>query len=563
MNWTPKNTPDRETVNQLQETLKIPKLNAQLLVQRGLYTFETAKTFFRPNPDQLYDPYQMAGMDRAISRIEKALQEEEKILIYGDYDVDGTTAVALVYTYFSQDSTNLEYYIPDRYSEGYGISTQGIDYAAAQGISLIVALDCGVKAVSEVEYARALGIDFIICDHHKPGEILPQAYALLNPKQAHCTYPEKELCGCGIGFKLIQAYHQKQRRNWDEIKPLLALVATATAADIVPLIGENRTLTALGMLELQNTKLSGLRNLLGERKKPYRISDLVFGVAPRINAAGRMEHAKVAVELLTSTDESHSHGIAQAIEQFNEDRRTVEQNITAEALEQVKNSEDKDRKSTVVYNKKWHKGVIGIVASRLIETYYRPTIVCCLSGDTIVASVRSVRGFDVYQALHTCSEHLLQFGGHKYAAGLSLAPENFTAFKEAFETAVCSQILPEQQSPQLYYDLEVSFAEINPKVYRIIQQMRPFGPGNMRPVFFTSNCTDGGFSRIVGKDKNHLKLDVIDPSGHRFSGIGFGLAPQWEALKESSFEILYCLEENTFNDQTTLELQIKDIRANQ
>lgn len=563
MIWIAKDHPPKEAITTLQQELQIPSVNAHLLIQRGLSSFDSAKTYFRPKADQLHDPFLMDGMQKAVQRIEKALSAGEKILIYGDYDVDGTTAVALLYTYLSNFSDRVKTYIPDRYKEGYGISFQGIDYAEQEGFQLMIALDCGIKALEQVAYAKQKGIDFIIGDHHKPGSELPEAYAILNPKKEQCPYPYKELCGCGIAFKLVQGIHQQRQGEWSEILPLLDLVVTATAADIVPLTGENRTLAALGLQQFQQAARPGLQALMGERKKPYRISDVVFGVAPRINAAGRMEHARIAVELLTSAKAEEGLHIAQRIEQFNQDRRSVEQQITQEALDQIIENQEEKRTTTVVFHKDWHKGVIGIVASRLIEKYYRPTVVCCLSGDTIVASVRSVRGFDVYQALEACSEHLLQFGGHKYAAGLSLHPSKFEDFKNHFEKIVANQILPEQQLPQLTYDLDVSFDMLTPKVYRIIQQMRPFGPGNMRPVFLTRGCTNAGFTRLVGQDKTHLKLDATDASGRRFSGIGFGLATAWEKLQNQSFDLVYCLEENTFNDRTTLELQVKDIRPSQ
>lgn len=560
MNWIQKPLPPVETVESLEQALKIPRLNAQLLTQRSIFSFDAAKAYFRPHPEQLHDPFLMAGMEAAVQRLEQALKADEKVMIYGDYDVDGTSAVSLVYTYFSHCNFSLETYIPDRYTEGYGVSIQGIDYAASKGISLIVALDCGIKAVDRVAYAKTKNIDFIIGDHHKPGSELPAATAILNPKQPHCNYPYKELCGCGIGFKLVQAFHSKNNGKWEEIAPLLDLVVTATAADIVPMTGENRTLAALGLQHFQKNARPGLKALLGERKSPYRISDIVFGVAPRINAAGRMKHAKMAVELLTSYQSEKTQKVATSIEQFNEDRRAIEKTITEEALQQIDTNEEKAAATSVVFQKNWHKGVIGIVASRLTETYYRPTIVCCQSGDQIVGSVRSVKGFDVYQVLDACSDHLIQFGGHKYAAGLSLDPSNYVAFKQAFEKTVQAQILPEQQQAQWIYDVEVDFDQISPKVFRIIEQMRPFGPGNMRPVFCTKNCVNAGFTRVVGKDKSHLKLDINDSKGNRFSGIGFGLAKAWEELANNPFDILYCLEENNFNDRVRLELQVKDIR---
>ena len=452
MQWKAKPIPEKEATENLAKALGVSPILAELLLQRGITSFDEAKSFFRPSIDHLHDPFLMEGMAAAVNRIERAKKNQDRLMIYGDYDVDGTTSVALMYSFLAPHFDQISSYIPDRYTEGYGISMQGIDHAAAKGVKLIIALDCGVKALEKVSYAKSKGIDFIICDHHRPGETLPEAIAVLDPKRSDCSYPYKELCGCGIGFKLIQALTQQWTLPLETLSPYLDLVALAIAADIVPITGENRVLCALGIDQLRNTPRYGLQPFLQQLKKPATVTDLVFVVAPRINAAGRMAHALNAVELLLSPDLGQAGQSAQAIEVFNQERRSTDERITAEALAQIDQTHASDAAATVVYAEDWHKGVIGIVASRLIEKHYRPTVVLTKSGEVYAGSVRSVHGFDVYQAWATCKENMLQFGGHKYAAGLTLKPNQLQGFKTAFEKAVQTKITKEQQSPVIEYD---------------------------------------------------------------------------------------------------------------
>ena len=560
MNWNTIVEPQTETVSQLATTLDVPTVVAKLLAQRGIINFDTAKAFFRPDLGQLHDPFLMLGMTAAVDRILQAIANDEKIMVYGDYDVDGTTAVALLSTYLRTLHPLVDTYIPDRYVEGYGLSEIGINYAHEQDYSLLITLDCGIKAVERVEQANDLGIDCIICDHHLPGEIVPPALAILDPKQAECSYPYKELCGCGVGFKLIQALAQKQNQAAENIWPFLDLVATAIAADIVPLTGENRILAYHGMLQLNRAPRPGLAALLAQSKrKPSEFSDLVFVVAPRINAAGRMAHGGKAVSLLCAQDVTTAQAMAREIESLNGERRSTDERITQEALEQI--NQLNTPYSTVVIQENWHKGVVGIVASRLIEHHYRPTVVLAASEGKYVGSVRSVKGFNVYEALAACESHLIQFGGHKYAAGLTMDPKSLPAFREAFDQAVQERITLEQRQPSQTYDLEVSLTALTPKLERILVQMAPFGPQNMRPVFRTIGLTDAGGSRAVGNDQKHLKLAVTDGKGTVFSGIGFGMAKHLPKIKAgNSFELLYTLEQNEFNGVKRLQLKVKDLR---
>ena len=561
MQWRKTPDPNRETVDALVQELIVPRPIAQLLAQRGITDFDSAKHFFRPQWSQLHDPFLMQDMDAAVQRIQQAIEAGEAVMVFGDYDVDGTTAVALVTSYLKDKITQLRPYVPDRYAEGYGISKKGIETAKEEGITLIIALDCGIKAIEQVAYANELGIDFILCDHHLPGAELPDAVAVLDPKREDCPYPFKELCGCGIGFKLIQALQNKLGLPELELTSYLDLVATAIAADIVPLEGENRTLTFLGVQQLQTDPRIGFQFFIKELKRPLRVTDLVFVIAPRINAAGRMDQGLTAVELLMSTDKETALPIARSIEFFNTERKSTDERITKEALQQIELEEAVDNNSTVVYHPSWHKGIIGIVASRLIEVYYRPTVVLTQSEEVLAGSVRSVSGFDVYQALEACKDSMIQFGGHKYAAGLTLQPEQLDAFKTAFEKYVAEHILPEQKTPSLAYDLEVSFRDLNAKLLRILNQMAPFGPKNMRPVFVTHHCKDAGGSRVVGKDKTHLRLDVVDGRSSRFSGIGFGLGQLLSEVKlQKPFSVLYTLEENEYKGVTNLQLRIKDLK---
>ena len=560
MRWEAISEPEQSAVQQLQKELGVSSTIAALLVQRGMHTFDAAKAFFRPQWQDLYSPFLMRDMDKAVARIHAALEEDQAIMVYGDYDVDGTTSVALMSSFLAEKTQKVFPYIPDRYTEGYGISYKGIDLAAEKGIHLIIALDCGIKAVDKVVYAKEKGIDFIICDHHLPGEELPQAVALLDPKRPDCNYPFDELCGCGIGFKLIQALNESWDEPEEKLFPYLDLVVTAIAADIVPMEGENRTLSFFGLTQLRQNPRPGIQSFLGTLKKPVTITDLVFKVAPRINAAGRMDHALVAVDLLTTKDHNEVKKIADAIEQFNTDRRATDERITQEALDQIKQREEEDFPATVVYATDWHKGVVGIVASRVIENYYRPTVVLTQSGENYVGSVRSVKGFNVYNALEACKGHMIQFGGHKYAAGLSLKKAQLTAFKTAFEKQVEATILPEQKTPVISYDLVLPIEEINHKLYRIVAQMAPFGPKNMRPVFCSTNCVESGQSKLVGKDQAHLRLSVQTVNGP-IVGIGFGQANHFEYIKSgAAFDLLYTLDENEWNGTSSLQLKIKAIR---
>ena len=560
MRWEAISEPEQSAVQQLQKELGVSSTIAALLVQRGMHTFDAAKAFFRPQWQDLHSPFLMRDMDRAVARIQAALEEDQAIMVYGDYDVDGTTSVALMSSFLAEKTQKVFPYIPDRYTEGYGISFKGIDLAAEKGIHLIIALDCGIKAVDKVAYAKEKGIDFIICDHHLPEEELPQATALLDPKRPDCNYPFDELCGCGIGFKLIQALSESWNEPEEKLFPYLDLVVIAIAADIVPMEGENRTLSFFGLAQLRQNPRLGIQSFLGTLKKPVTITDLVFKVAPRINAAGRMDHALVAVDLLTTKDHNEVKKIAAAIEQFNTDRRATDERITQEALDQIKQREEEDFPATVVYATDWHKGVVGIVASRVIENYYRPTVVLTQSGENYVGSVRSVKGFNVYNALEACKGHMIQFGGHKYAAGLSLKKTELTAFKTAFEKQVEATILPEQKTPVITYDLVLPIEEVNHKLYRIVAQMAPFGPKNMRPVFCSTNCIDSGQSKIVGQDQSHLRLSVQTVNGP-LVGIGFGLADHFEHIKSgAAFDLLYTLDENEWNGTSSLQLKIKAIR---
>jgi len=486
MRWNPKSKPNPEKVQAIQSALQVDEIIAKLLVQRGIETFEQAKTFFRPTLADLHNPYLMKDMDKAVARIEKAIANNENILVFGDYDVDGTTAVSLVSSYLRSFYPNVATYIPDRYAEGYGISYMGIDYAEDNDISLIIALDCGIKSIDHVNYAKAKNIDFIICDHHRPGEILPNAVAVLDPKREDCSYPYDELCGCGVGFKLIQALAENRNQTIDDLVLYLDLVATAIAADIVPITGENRVLAKFGLEVINSNPRPGIKALIQNvKKKVLTITDVVFIVAPRINAAGRIKHGNEAVALLTEYDLDQAEQFASEIEQHNSDRKELDKQITKEALLQIEQNNEQNRFSTVVYQENWHKGVIGIVASRLVENYYRPTIVFTKSGEKLAASARSVKDFDVYNALEACAEHLEQFGGHMYAAGMTLLEENYENFKNAFEKVVQETIHPDLLTPEISYDAEIELSELNPKLMRLLKQFEPFGPENMTPLFLS------------------------------------------------------------------------------
>ncbi|MDO5104823.1 single-stranded-DNA-specific exonuclease RecJ [Capnocytophaga sp.] len=562
LHWIHKEKPPVELVKKLQKQLNLSVIPAVLLAQRGISDFDTAKKFFRPALSDLHNPFLMKNMEKAVQRVLQAIEKQEKILIYGDYDVDGTTSVSLMYLYLKRFTQNLATYIPDRYSEGYGVSFQGVDYAAENGFSLVIALDCGIKDHEKVQYAREKGIDFVICDHHRPSEKLPEAVAILNPKQTDCEYPYDELCGCGVGFKLVQALSQRMNQPFETIRPLLDLVAVAIAADIVPVTGENRVLLHYGLQILNENPSVGLAALLGVENRPVQMVDIVFGLAPRINSAGRIEHGMFAVELLTETSVNEAIAKAKEIENFNDERKDLDANITQEALNQIQTNQEEDRASTVVYNPNWHKGVIGIVASRLIETHYRPTVVFTQSGEKYAASVRSVHGFDVYEALERCSEHIEQFGGHKYAAGLTILPEKYASFKEKFEQVVAETLPEELKSPKIVIDAELPLEKINPKMFNVIKQFEPFGPQNMSPVFYAKNVVDTGFAKQIGKDNAHLRLTLKDFGGGQFfTAVGFGLGHKLPLIKSGKpFEIAYSIEENHWNGSVSLQLKIRDIR---
>lgn len=561
--WQFKPEPDPEITQNLARALQVPQAAARLLVQRGVESFEAAKQYFRPDWTQLHDPFLMKDMDRAVARIQEEVARGNPIMVFGDYDVDGTTSVSLMMAYLKRYGIPLTPYIPDRYQEGYGISKQGIDTAKQLGIGLIIALDCGIKANDQVAYAKTLGIDFIICDHHLPGETWPEAAAVLDPKRPDCPYPYKELCGCGVGFKLIQALHQSEGHDPQELSPFLDLVVTAIAADIVPITGENRTLAYLGLKQVNEEPRPGLAALLSSAKaQPYRIRDLVFVAAPRINAAGRIKHGAHAVELLLADSAAEAQAMAEAIERYNLERRSLDQEITQQALDQIINQGEQEAAATVVYDPSWHKGVVGIVASRLIETYYRPTVVFTQSGDHLAASVRSVKGFDVYQALEACSGYMLQFGGHKYAAGLTLDPSQFENFKQAFNQEVARSLTPEQKVPQVAIDLPLPLSEITPKLFRILSQMAPFGPENARPVFAAQQVHVAPYTKAVGADLSHLRLVVHEPNQPTISGIAFGYGAMTEMVKKKGrCDVAYVIDENHWQGQTSLQLMVKDVRV--
>ncbi len=561
MRWTLKPKPDSIVSERLSEELGVSLPVAKLLVQREITTFQQAKDFFRPDLDKLHDPFLMKDMDLAVKRLSEAIEKGENILVYGDYDVDGTSSVSLVYSWLKFRHTNVATYIPDRYDEGYGISYKGIDFAADNDIQLIIALDCGIKEMDKVAYATKKNIDFIICDHHRPGSEIPEAVAVLDPKRSDCNYPYKELCGCGVGFKLIQAYTRFHGDEEEALITYLDLVATAIAADIVPITGENRILAYHGLHVINVAPRNGIASLLGNRQS-ITISDVVFIAAPRINAAGRMKHGQHAVNLLTEEDPDKASELAGEIEIFNSDRRDADKTITEEAKQQIIAMEEEQRMTTVVYDENWHKGVIGIVASRLTETWYRPTLVFTKSGEKLAASARSVKGFDVYEALESCKEHIEQFGGHKYAAGLTLLEDEYDNFKRKFEEVVSSTIDKRLLTPEIAIDTELQLKDITPKFYRILKQFAPFGPGNMSPVFLSKGLIDTGFGKCVGESKNHLKCQVKqEDGGPAFEVIGFNLGDKLDLIKNHKrFDAIYSLDENTWNGRTTIQLKLKDIR---
>lgn len=555
-----------QKINQLAAELSISPVLSQLLVQRGISSFEEARVFFRPDLSQLHDPFLMADMDKAVKRLSDAMQMNEKILVYGDYDVDGTTSVSLVYKFLNRYYSNLDFYIPDRYSEGYGVSYQGIDFAAENDFKLIIALDCGIKAVEKVRYASDKGVDFIICDHHTPDAQLPPAIAVLDPKRSDCNYPYKELSGCGVGFKLMQAFSSVNNIDFSELTPMLDLVALSIASDIVPITGENRILAFYGLKQINSNPGTGLKSILelcGIADREISISDIVFKIGPRINASGRMKSATEAVQLLITNDSGFAKEKSGTINEYNNDRKDLDKNITDEAIALIAADKRYDtRRSIVVYKPDWHKGVIGIVASRLSEEFYKPAIVLTQSNGLASGSARSVPGFDIYKAIDSCRDLLENFGGHMYAAGLSLKEENIEEFTRRFEQFVSENILEEQTYPQIDVDAVLKFSDITPKFYRVLKQFGPFGPGNMKPVFVTYKAMDYGTSRLVGKDQEHLKLELVDASSENvMNGIAFRMHTFNDHLKAlNPLDICYTVEENTFNGNTNIQLMIKDIK---
>ncbi len=562
MRWTIKPKPSEDKIKHLAQALNVEDFVATLLVQRGIETFEHAKNFFRPSLEHLHDPYSMKDMEKAVERIELAIANQENILVFGDYDVDGTTAVSLVSSYLKSYYPNIATYIPDRYAEGYGISFMGIDFADDNGFSLIIALDCGIKSIDHVAYAKERNIDFIICDHHRPGNTLPDAVAVLDPKREDCNYPYDELCGCGVGFKLIQALGINRGQTINDFIPYLDLVATAIAADIVPMTGENRVLAHFGLQVINRDPRPGIKALIYQiKKQTLDITDVVFIIAPRINAAGRIKHGNHAVELLTEFDFEQAQQFASEIEAYNSERKDLDKLITKEALKQIDENKEKERFTSVVFQEDWHKGVIGIVASRLIETYYRPTLVFTKSGDKYAASARSVKGFDVYNALEACSEHLEQFGGHMYAAGMTLKEENYSVFKEAFEKEVEKTIHPNMLVPEISIDAEINFSDITPKLIRILKQFEPFGPQNMTPTFLTKEVKDTGYGKLMGQEDEHLRLFVKQNGSEGIAAIGFGLGNKFNlTTNQKLFQMAYCIDENEWNGKVSIQLRLKSIK---
>ncbi len=565
---------EQEVQQQLEKELNISSAAARMLVVRGIQTADEARAFVRPSLDKLHDPFLMRDMDKAVERLHQAITQNEKILIYGDYDVDGTTAVALMYRFLEAmrregdeaKGAEIDYYIPDRYTEGYGVSQRGIDYAAAQGCGLIITLDCGIKAVEKIAYANSKGIDVIVCDHHTPGDELPQAVAVLNMKRSDCPYPYKDLSGCGVGFKLAQAYTQRYGLSFEHLIPLLQLLAMSIASDIVPITGENRILAHYGIKQLNTqpfTGLSAIMQVAGIEAKKITINELVYKIGPRINACGRMKSGRAAVELLLTDDPVFARQQAEEVNHHNEDRRDCDTETTKEALQQLQDDPTyANRRSTVVYAPHWHKGVVGIVASRLTETYYRPTIVLTAGEDGIISgSARSVGGFDIYAAIDSCHDLLTNFGGHKYAAGLSMHIDDLPAFRKRFEAYVAAHIQPNQLQPTLDIEAELQLGDITKSFYNVLRHLEPFGPGNPRPLFVSRRLINHRDTRAVGKEHEHLRLDVTDRV-NAITGIAFGRADMAEHMQNgNAVDICYELNENTFNHYTTIQMMVQDIRA--
>jgi len=563
--WIVKTQGDYKLVENMANELNINKVLANMLVQKGISTFDQAKSFFRPSLNDLHDPFLMKGMNVAVNRLNTAIKTNEKILIYGDYDVDGTTAVALVYSFLSKYYGNLDYYVPDRYTEGYGISFKGIDYAKENNISLIIALDCGIKAVDKIKYAKEKNIDFIICDHHVPDNIIPDAVAVLDSKQADCNYPYKELSGCGVGFKFMQAFSVVNNLKSTEIYDYLDLVAISIASDIVPITGENRVLAFYGLKNINtnpSASIKALKEISGIRTTEVTINDIVFKIGPRINAAGRIDTARKSVDLLISRNYTDAILFAKRIEEINTQRKLIDQDITENALNSIINSEELiNKKTTVLYNKNWSRGVIGIVASRLTETYFRPTVILAETVEGFASgSARSVPGFNLYDAVNSCSHLLESFGGHMYAAGLTLKTENIDKFTDCFDKFVSEHITEEQLIPRINIDAVIDIDDIDQKFFNILRQFAPFGPGNMQPVFVARDVVDTGKSKLVGKDSTHLKIS-IKQKNMLFNGIAFGMGEKYKLIKnKKSFDLCFTVEENEFMGKTTIQLSVKDIK---
>jgi single-stranded-DNA-specific exonuclease len=562
--WTLKNVNHEKTIKLQQELqLKHQKI-CQILVQRGIEDSQNASEFFNPTLDKLHDPFLMKGMQTAVERIEIARAQGEKILIYGDYDVDGTTSVALMYSFLREFDLNIDFYIPDRYLEGYGVSLKGIDYAAENQFSLIIALDCGVTAVEQIAYAKNAGVDFIICDHHLPSETIPDAIAVLDPKQVDCPYPFKELSGCGVGFKLCQALCMHWDCSKEKVFQLLDLVAVSIASDIVPIIEENRILAYFGLKKLNENPNNGLKSLIewaNLEEKNITISDVVFSLGPRINAPGRMAHAKASVEILISEDPSIGRKMAESLNLVNDKRRATDELMTSEALESIAlDLNIGDKKTIVLHHPDWHKGVVGIVASRLVEKFYRPTIIFSETDGVLTGSARSIKGYSIYQGIKSCEHLVNQFGGHDFAAGVSMPKANFNEFVKTFENEASKVITNEMLIPEIEIDAELYFSEVTMSFFNILNRMAPFGPHNMQPVFITKNLKDAGGTKIVGK--NHIRFHLKDESGKTFNGICFGLADwyQIDDIKRNSIDICYTIQENHYNGKVTLDLMIKDIK---
>jgi len=565
--WILKDPADPEKVGRLATELGIDRVLAELLVARGVNTFEEARSFFRPSLDDLHDPFLMKDMDKAVERLHTAISGGEKILVYGDYDVDGTTAVSLVYSYVKRFTSRVDFYIPDRYDEGYGVSYKGIDWASDNGFTLLITLDCGIKAIDKVAYAKGKGIDVIICDHHLPEESLPDAVAVLDPKREDCHYPFDDLCGCGVGFKLVQGYSMTYNVPFESLEPLLDLLVVSIASDLVTMVGENRVLAYYGLKRLNENPRKGLLALIALAKLEaghVSIDDIVFKIGPRINAAGRMESGRLAVELLTAEDDTTAFEIGDEINDSNNERKNIDREITQEALEMVQNGTALASENvTIVYSPTWNKGVVGIVASRLVEAYYRPTVVLTKSNGFITGSARSVQGFDLYAAIESCADLLENFGGHVYAAGLTLKEENLKEFCRRMNGFVTSNLKPEVVVPVIELDSKLDFSQITPKFFRILKQFQPFGPGNSNPVFLTEDVYDGGNGRKVGAGGVHLKLDLMQESQpyRQIPAIGFNMAEFYDHIKAGNpVDVCYSVVENFYRGSSTIQLRIKDMR---